>query len=122
MTPPTFAPPDTEMERRDDGTIILRSRLAVPEWEPSITAVLRKRAAEHPDRPLAAQRDAQDRWVTLTYGEARQQADALAGGLVELGLGPERPVMILSGNSLEHLLVSLAAYTAGAPAMPISVA
>ena len=58
------------MERRDDGTIILRSRRAVPEWEPSITAVLRKRAASHPDRPLAAQRDAEDRWVTLTYGEA----------------------------------------------------
>ena len=30
--------------------------------------------------------------------------------------------MILSGNSLEHLLVSLAAYAAGTPAMPISVA
>ncbi len=122
MTPPTFAPPDTEMERRDDGTIILRSRLAMPEWEPSITAVLRKWAAAHPDRTLAAQRDAQDRWVTLTYGEARQQADALAGAFRELGLGPERPVMILSGNSVEHLLVSLAAYAAGAPAMPISVA
>ncbi len=122
MTPQTFAPPDTEMERRDDGTIILRSRRAVPGWEPSITAALRKRAAEHPDRPLAAQRDAEDRWVTLTYGEARRQAEALAGAFGELGLGPERPVMILSGNSLEHLLVSLAAYAAGAPAMPISVA
>ena len=30
--------------------------------------------------------------------------------------------MILSGNSLEHLLVSLAAYAARAPVMPISVA
>src|ERR1700733_4189413 len=124
MTPQTFAPPDTEMERREDGVIILRSRLAGPEWEPSITAVLPKRADEHPDRPLAAERDrdAPDRWVTLTYGEARQRADALAGAFGELGLGPDRPVMILSGNSLDHLLVSLAAYAAGAPAMPISVA
>ena len=118
----TFAPPDIAMERRDDGTIILASRRPVPEWEPSITAVLRKRAAEHPDRPLAAQRDAEDRWVTLTYGEARRAATRSRARSLELGLGPERPVMILSGNSLEHLLVSLAAYAARAPAMPISVA
>jgi feruloyl-CoA synthase len=110
------------MERRDDGSIVLRSRQPLTEWEPSITAVLRRRAAEHPDRPLAAQRDEHDEWVTVTYGEAALQADALAGAFADLGLGPERPVMILSGNSLEHLLVSLGAYAAGAPAMPISVA
>ncbi|HUA47421.1 MAG TPA: feruloyl-CoA synthase [Solirubrobacteraceae bacterium] len=118
----TFTTPDTEIKRRDDGTIVLSSRLALPDWAPSITAVLRKRAAEHPDRPLAAERSGQDGWVTLTYGEASRQADALAHAFLELGLGPEKPLMILSGNSLAHLLVSLGAYAAGAPAMPISVA
>ena len=113
----TFATPDIGAEHRDDGAIILESRVALTDWEPSITAVLRRRAAEHPDRPLAVHRDA-----TLTYGEAAARADALARKFVELGLGPEKPVMILSGNSLEHLLVSLAAYAARAPAMPISVA
>ncbi|MBV9802113.1 MAG: AMP-binding protein, partial [Solirubrobacterales bacterium] len=106
-----FATPDTEMERRPDGTILLSSRLALPEWERSIPAVLRKRAAEHPDRPLAAQRerDRDGRWVPLSYGEATRKADTLAGVFRDLGLGPEKPVMILSGNSLEHLLVSLGA-------------
>ena len=118
----TFASPDIEMERRDDGSIILSSRTPLTDFESSITAVLRRRAAEHPDRPLAAQRDGQDRWVTLTYGEAARQADALAGAFRDLGLGPDKPVMILSGNSLAHLLVSLGAYAAGTPAMPISVA
>jgi feruloyl-CoA synthase len=118
----TFASPDIEMEHRPDGAIILRSRRALDEWEPSITAVLRARAAEHPDRPLAAQRDAEDRWITLTYGEAERSAGALAQAFLELGLGPDRPVMVLSGNSLEHLLVSLGAYAARVPAMPISVA
>ena len=37
-----FATPDIEMERRDDGALILRSRVELTEWEPSITAVLRK--------------------------------------------------------------------------------
>jgi feruloyl-CoA synthase len=118
----TFASPDIEMERRGDGSIVLSSRQALSEWEPSITAVLTKRAAEHADRPLAAQRDAADRWVTLTYGEAARKADALAVAFRSLGLGPEKPLMIVSGNSLEHLLVSLGAYAAGVPVMPISVA
>jgi feruloyl-CoA synthase len=118
----TFASPDIEMDRRPDGVIILRSRRALGKCEPSITAVLRTRAAQHPDRPLAAQRDADDRWITLTYGEAQRKADALAGAFVELGLGPDKPLMILSGNSLEHLLVSLGAYAARVPVMPISVA
>ncbi len=119
----TFAPPAIEMEGRDDGSYVLRSRSPLPEWEPSITAVLRKRAAEHPDRPLAAEREAgSEEWITLTYGDAARKADALAGAFLELGLGAEKPLMILSGNSLAHLLVSLGAYAAGVPVMPISVA
>jgi len=113
----TFAPPEIVADRRVDGTIFLRSRRPLPDWEPSITAALRKRAAQHPDRPLAAHGGA-----TLTYGEAQRRSDALARVFAELGLGPDKPVMILSGNSLEHLLVSLGAYASAAPAMPISVA
>jgi feruloyl-CoA synthase len=118
----TFATPDTGIERRDDGAIILTSRLPLPTWESSITAVLNARAAQHPERTLAAQRDSDGRWVELTYGEAQRRSSALAQAFADLGLGPEQPVMILSGNSLEHLVVSLAAYAARAPAMPISVA
>ena len=118
----TFATPDTEMECREDGSYVLRSRSPLTQWEPSLTAVLRRRAAEHPDRPLAGQRDAGDQWVMLSYGEAARKADALARAFLDLGLGPDKPVMILSGNSLEHLLVSLGAYAAGVPAMPISAA
>jgi feruloyl-CoA synthase len=118
----TFAPPAIEMDRRGDGSVILRSRHALTNWEPSITAALRKRAAQHPDRPLAAQRNGEDRWVTLTYGDARRKSEALGQAFTNLGLGPDKPLMILSGNSLEHLLVSLGAYAAGVPVMPISVA
>jgi len=118
----TFATPDIASRRRSGGTIILESRQMLGSWEPSIIAVLRTRAAAHPDRPLAAERDAQDRWVPLSYGEAREKADALAQAFVDLGLGPDSPVMVLSGNSVAHLLVSLGAYAAGVPVMPISVA
>jgi feruloyl-CoA synthase len=118
----TFVPPDIEIERHGDGSLVLASRRAPADTEPSIPTVLRRRAAEHPDRVLAAQRDAEDRWITLTYGEAERRSRALAAAFAGLGLGPERPLMVLSGNSLEHLLVSLGAYAAQVPVMPISVA
>ena len=118
----TFTAPDIEIRPRDGGALVLRSRQPLTDWETSITAVLGRRAAEHPDRPLAAQRDEHDQWITLTYGEAARKSKALAQVLKDLGLGPDRPLMILSGNSLEHLLVSLGAYAASVPVMPISVA
>lgn len=118
----TFVPPDIAVERGDDGSIVLASRVKPAATEPSIPAVLRRRAAEHPDRTLAAQRDAEGRWITLSYGEAERRSRALAAAFAGLGLGPDKPLMILSGNSLEHLLVSLGAYAAQVPVMPISVA
>src|ERR1700748_1328077 len=109
----TFVAPDIADERpHAGGSIGLASRRALGEIEPSIAAVLRRRAAEHPDRALAAQRDAEDRWITLSYGEAERRSRALAAALRQLGLGPDRPLMILSGNSLEHLVISLGAYAA----------
>jgi feruloyl-CoA synthase len=118
----TFASPDVAIERRDDGSLILSSRRPLRDPERSIPAVLSRRAAEHPDRPLAVQRDPDDRWITVTYGEAARRAGALARAFAQIGLGPERPLMVLSGNSIEHLLVSLGAYLARVPVMPISVA
>jgi feruloyl-CoA synthase len=47
--------------------------------------------------------------------------DRLAQGLLDRGLA-DRPVMVLSGNSRLHLVVTLAAMTVGAPAVPTSVA
>jgi feruloyl-CoA synthase len=118
----TFASPEIAMTRDPDGTVLLESRQPLKDYERSMCAVLRRRAAEHPDRLLAAGRNPDGTWSPLTYADARSKADALAQAFLDLGLGPERPVMVLSGNSVEHLLVSLGAYTAGVPVMPISVA
>jgi len=118
----TFAAPDTTVRERGDGTLILRSRNRLGDHESSLAAVLAARAQRHPERPLAAARDRHGRWETLSYGRAQECAQALAQAFLDLGLGAQRPLMILSGNSLEHLLVSLGAYAAGVPVMPVSVA
>ncbi len=116
-----FAPPRLTMERRADGALLLRSRDELGPYAVSMAHVLRRRAAEHPDRLLAAERDG-DGWARLTWGEADERARAISQALLDRGLGPQRPLMILSGNGLAHLLLVLGAYAAGVPVTSISTA
>ncbi|TMJ79260.1 MAG: feruloyl-CoA synthase [Alphaproteobacteria bacterium] len=103
--PIAYAPPRVACERGSDGVVRLRST--------------------EPLRPYAgiflAERDG-GTWRKLTYEAARPLVDALAAGLIERALSAERPVMILSANSIDHALLTLAGHTAGVPVAPISVA
>jgi feruloyl-CoA synthase len=116
-----FAPARVTAERRADGTILLRAADELGPYAPSMAHLLRAGAAAHPDRTLATQPDGPGR-RTLTWGDARRRADAVAQALLDRGLGPGRPLLILSGNSLEHLSLMLGAYTAGVPVVPLSTA
>jgi feruloyl-CoA synthase len=114
---------DIAVERRPDGVIILKSRIPLKPYEKHIPASLAKWAAEQPDRIWLAQRGGADRqWRKLSYGEAKRTVDALTQGILDLGLEPGRPVAILSGNSIEHALMTQAAMQARHPAAPISPA
>jgi feruloyl-CoA synthase len=113
-----FARPRIALERRRDGSLLLRSEDPLGEHERSIAHVVRRRAELHPDRMLASQPDGR----SITFGEARAQADSVAQSLLDLGLNAERPVMVLSGNSIQHLVLMLGCFTAGVPVMPVSVA
>ena len=59
-------------------------------------------------------------WRKLTYGEARAAARSVAQALIDRNLGVERPVAILSGNSVDHALMGLGALIAGVPYAPVS--
>ena len=83
---------------------------------------LRDWAGRDPGVPLVAERAADGSWRACSYGEAVAAADAIGQALLDLGLGPDRPLLILSGNSVDHLLVTLGAMTAGIPVAPVSVA
>jgi feruloyl-CoA synthase len=86
----------------------------------SMAAAFRVGAASHPDRLLAAERNGAG-WRTLTWAQARQAADSVAQSLIGVGLA-DRPIMILSGNSVEHLLLTLAGHTVGTPVVPVTTA
>jgi feruloyl-CoA synthase len=116
-----FAPPRIRAERRPDSSVLLRSEEPLGPYAPSMAHVFRAGAERHPERVLAAQGEG-DGWATLTWRAARRAADALAQALLDRGLGRARPLMVLSGNSTEHLLLMLGAYTAGVPILPVSPA
>src|ERR1700755_304877 len=114
---------DIAVERRDDGTIVLKSRIPLQRYEKHVPASLAKWASEAPERTWLAQRGGADRpWREAAYCEAKRPVDALTQGLLDLGLAEGRPVAILSGNSIEHALMTQAAMQARLPAAPVSPA
>lgn len=113
---------DIDVERRDDGTVVLKSRIPLQSYEKHLPASLAKWAKEAPERIWLAQRGGADRaWRKVSYGEAKDTVDALTQALLDLDLDG-RPVAILSGNSIEHALVTQAAMQARSPAAPVSPA
>jgi feruloyl-CoA synthase len=114
---------DIAVERRPDGVIILKSRIPLKAYEKHIPASLAKWAKEAPSRIWLAQRAGPERqWRKLSYGEAKRTVDGLTQGLLNLGFTEGRPVAILSGNSIEHALMTQAAMQARLPAAPVSPA
>jgi feruloyl-CoA synthase len=114
---------DIAVERRPDGVVILKSRIPLKAYEKHIPASLAKWAKERPDRTWLAQRTGSDRqWRKLSYGEAKRRVDALTQALLDLKLKPGSSVAILSGNSIEHALMTMAAMQARFPAAPVSPA
>lgn len=110
------------VDRRSDGVIHVRCREPLGAYPRKITERLQHWAAEAPDRVLLAQRDATGGWRTLTYAQALERARRIAAGLLARRLSPERPVVVLSGNDIEHALIELGALYAGVPYAPISPA
>ncbi|HEY4637744.1 MAG TPA: feruloyl-CoA synthase [Burkholderiales bacterium] len=116
-----FAPAEVDVERRKDGTLVLRSLQKLRPHERCVGEWLAKWAQQSPERVLLAER-AGDGWRKLTYAQALDGARRIGQALLERGLGPEKPLAILSDNSIDHGLLALGAMHAGVPVAPISPA
>jgi feruloyl-CoA synthase len=122
LRPVTLGPQDVIVERRADGSMLLRSPQKLGPYPDKVTERLVHWAKVAPDRVLFAQRDATGAWRKITYAQALQQARAIGQALLERNLSAERPIAILSGNDIEHALLGLGALYAGIPYAPISPA
>ncbi|WP_137120202.1 feruloyl-CoA synthase [Segeticoccus rhizosphaerae] len=117
-----YATPRIVREDRPDGSILLRSADQLRPYPASILHSLREWASRDADHLLVADRDGRGDWRTVTYGEAVAGAESIGQGLLDLGLGASRPLLVLSGNSVDHLLMMLGALNAGVPVVPTSTA
>ena len=116
-----FVDPQVSMEKRSDGSILLNSEIILGNTYSRCVGEWLEHWAQHtPERLWLAERAAKDQWQRITYGEARQRVIKIASWLLTQNLSPERPLVILSDNSIEHALLMLAAMHIGVPSCSIS--
>ena len=120
--PVALGPQDVTVERRADGSLLLRSPQTLGPYPDKITERLEYWAKAAPDRAFMARRNASGGWRTVSYAQALAQARAIGQALLKRNLSPERPIAILSGNDIEHALLALGALYVGIPHAPISPA
>src|SRR3974390_3461744 len=114
--------PQPELERRADGTILIRAKTPLPAYDARVTDALAGWAEKAPDGVFLAHRDPDGDWRRMTYAQVRDAVARIAAALLRRELSPERPIAIRAGNDIEHALLGLAAmpiwvpYTSGATA------
>jgi feruloyl-CoA synthase len=116
------APLRAIFDRRENGVTLVRSPEPLGPYPVRVTDRLELWAERTPRRIFLAQRAAAGGWQQITYAETLERVQRIAGGLLRSGLSPSKPLMILSGNSIEHALLALAAMHVGIPYAPIAPA
>ena len=119
---PKFAPARVDVEQLQGGVLILRSPLKLESYAANICSYLVGWAELAPERTFLAERSVTGDWRNVTYSETLASVRALAQALLAHGVREDRPVMLLSDNSIENGLLQLAAMFAGIPVSPVSPA
>jgi len=122
--PLSLAPARANLRDHPGGGYVLTSTHGLPDPVDHLLVLLERWAERAPDRPFLAERPAPGAagWTTTTFGETWRRAPHLAGGLRALGVSAERPLMVLSDNSVTQGLLTFATMAAGAPIAPVSPA
>jgi len=113
---------EATIRTRTDGCVLLQSTESLRWYHARLTDCLEQWATEAPERCFVARRQHGGDWRRVSYAQMLQRVQSLGQALLELGLSPERPLAILSGNDIEHLTLALAAMWAGVPYVPVSTA
>jgi feruloyl-CoA synthase len=104
------------------GTTYLQSENVLQDYPERMTDRLVHWAKHRPDQSWMARRGPDGQWVHISYAQAWERAQAIGQALLDLGLSADRPLAILSENSLEHALLALGAMTVGVPFCSVSTA
>lgn len=117
-----LAPPRVLREDLPGGGFILRSPEPLQPFVRCIGEWLEHWADTTPDAVFLAERDATGGWRQLTYRQTRDAVGRLAQAQLDLDLPADKPVVILSDNSVDHALLILATMHLGRVACTVSSA
>lgn len=117
-----MAESEVRIEKKPDGTLYVTSTQQLPTPTRAVGDWLVRWADEQSERVFLAERLPSGEWQKLTYGDALQAVRSVAAGLLQAGASAQKPVAILSGNSINHAIVALGAMYVGVPVAPISPA
>ena len=113
---------DPVIEQRAGGVIHIRAAQELGPYHDKLSQPLEHWAKIAPDRLFLAQRDAKGEWRKLTYSQVLSSVKRIGAALLRRGLSADKPIVVLSGNDIEHALLGLAAMYVGIPYAPISAA
>ncbi|HZP70286.1 MAG TPA: feruloyl-CoA synthase [Pseudolabrys sp.] len=122
LRPVRLGRPEVVLEKRPGGIVHIRAAQPLGKYHRKLSDALEHWAKAAPDRVFLAQRDAKGDWRELDYAQVLSNVRRIGAGLLRRGLSAERPVIVLSGNDIEHALLGLAAMYVGIPYAPISPA
>jgi feruloyl-CoA synthase len=115
-----LGPREFVLDRMPDGSILIRSPHKLAPYPDKLTERLVHWAQAAPDRAFMAQRDVSGNWRKITYAQTLDLVRRIGTALLMRNPSPERPIVILSGNDIEHAQLGLAANYIGIPYAPIS--
>ena len=128
LNPSMLAPRRAERVELGEGAFLLRSPDVLRPWARCVGVWLEHWALEKPDAIAFAEPSGLSAaavtsgWVTLTWSQLRARVGSVAQSLLDLRLAEGAPVVILSDNSLDHLVLTLAAMHVGRVACTVSSA
>lgn len=114
--------PRVTMEKGNNGVIYIKSLDNLDPYPERLTERLIKWANEIPENTFIGQRDENEAWRRLTYGEAYAKVQAVGQYLLQKEVSTERPVIMMSSNTIEYAIMKLACMHIGIPFSPISPA
>nr|WP_319249839.1 feruloyl-CoA synthase [uncultured Celeribacter sp.] len=115
----TIVPHSVTSHRQDKQTLLLTSNVPLDPVVEHTGVWLEKWARERPETVYLAERSGAG-WRELGYGEVLERVKAIAAALAGRGLNEQTPILIMSGNSVDHALLSFAAQWIGVPTVPLA--
>lgn len=114
--------PALASEQRPNGEILVWREDSLSPYPDKINERLVHWATTTPERVWMADRQGRGAWRKVTYAHALDSVRRIGQFLLNRGLSVERPLLILSENSIEHALMALGAQHVGVASAAIAPA